>query len=130
MTIYLFAKCFSRCCQQIHNLESDLSPFLILLLAIYLVFSNPTCDRKHKEGIKPLVEAGVVSLGGPTLASHPVEGEAPNINGSGLLVRGNSIEEIRAILEKDVYATNGVWDMTKVSLHGHSFTSPFLRRPR
>ena len=64
-----------------------------------------------------MVEAGVICLGGPTLASHPAEGEAPNINGSGLLVRGNSIEEIRAILEKDVYATNGVWDMTKVSLH-------------
>ena len=94
-----------------------MTSFLILFLAIYMVFSNSTRDRKHKEGIKPLVEAGVVSLGGPTLVSHPAEGDAPNINGSGLLVRGNSIEEIRSILEKDVYATNGVWDMTKVSLH-------------
>lgn len=112
-------------CWQIHNLESDLSAFLVLCLAISPVFSDSTYDRKHKENIKPLVEAGVISLGGPTLASHPAEGEAPNINGSGLLMRGSSIKEIRAILEKDAYATNGVWDLTKVSPHGPSSTSPF-----
>lgn len=108
------------------NPKSDLylvSPklFLILLQAIYEVLTNSIHDRKHKEGIKPLVESGIISLGGPTLVSHPTEGEDPKINGSGLLVRGNSIEEIHALLEKDAYAVNGVWDIGRVSLRGPSF---------
>lgn len=119
----------SRSC----NPKSDLylvspSLFLDLLQAIYQVLFNSMHDRKHKEGIKPLVEAGIISLGGPTLVSHPTEGEDPKINGSGLLVRGNSIEEIRAILEKDAYAVNGVWDIARVSLPGPSFYIPYISR--
>ena len=69
----------------------------------------------HKEGIKPLVEAGIISLGGPTLVSHQLEGEEQQINGSVILVNKKSKAEVLEIVQRDVYSSSGIRDLDKVS---------------
>lgn len=69
---------------------------------------------QHKEGIKPLLEAGILSLGGPTLVSHRFEGEEQKINGSVIMFNEQSEDEVLKIVERDVYAKSGVWDLEKV----------------
>ncbi|KAK5789870.1 hypothetical protein VI817_008993 [Penicillium citrinum] len=68
---------------------------------------------QHKEGIKPLLEAGILSLGGPTLVSHRFEGEEQKINGSVIMFNEQSEDEVLKIVERDVYAKSGVWDLEK-----------------
>lgn len=50
------------------------------------------------------------------LESHPAEGETPTFKGSMMLAMAESVAEVRAQLEKDVYATSGVWDMEKAQI--------------
>lgn len=69
--------------------------------------------REHKKGVKLLIESGVISLGGPTLVSHPLVGE-PQINGSVLLLNADTQEEILEIVRQDIYTTSGVWDLQNV----------------
>ncbi|KAJ5585662.1 hypothetical protein N7450_005449 [Penicillium hetheringtonii] len=71
---------------------------------------------QHKEGIKPLLEAGILSLGGPTLVSHRFEGEEQKINGSVIMFNEQSEDEVLKIVERDVYAKSGVWDLEKMQI--------------
>jgi hypothetical protein len=59
---------------------------------------------QHLEGIRPLVEAGTVLLGGALL------NEAGGMIGSMMLLEAESEAAARAILERDVYTTGGVWE--------------------
>ncbi|KAJ5556506.1 hypothetical protein N7494_000421 [Penicillium frequentans] len=70
----------------------------------------------HLAGVKPLVEAGSVVSGGAMLASHPAEGEVPSFKGSMLLAVAENEAAVRAILENDIYARSGVWDMEKAQV--------------
>jgi len=58
---------------------------------------------------------------GAMLNSHPAEGEAPSFKGSMILALAESAAEARAMLEKDAYASNGVWDMEKAQIIPVSF---------
>lgn len=60
--------------------------------------------------IQPLFSIGAM------LQAHPADGESPSFKGSMLLAVAESEAEVRALLEKDVYATSGVWDMEKVQV--------------
>lgn len=60
------------------------------------------------------------------LEHHPKEGETPPMKGSFLIVQAESVEAVREILEKDVYATSGVWDVENVGFFQSSF-SPVLK---
>jgi uncharacterized protein YciI len=72
-------------------------------------------DRKHLEKIQPLIDAGTIVVGGATFDSHDAtEGENPQMTGSMLIVVSESIEDVRKIVEDDVYATSGVWDLERV----------------
>lgn len=50
------------------------------------------------------------------LASHPAEGEVPSFKGSMLLAVAENEAAVRAILENDIYARSGVWDMEKAQV--------------
>jgi hypothetical protein len=38
------------------------------------------------------------------------------MNGSALVVKADSVEEVRALLEGDIYAKSGVWDVSKAQI--------------
>lgn len=50
------------------------------------------------------------------LNSHPAEGETPSYKGSMMLAMADSEAEVRALLEKDIYGTSGVWDLEKAQI--------------
>lgn len=55
---------------------------------------------------------------GAALGAVP-QGDDPtkwDFAGSTVVLVAESVEEVRAILEKDIYTTSGVWDMEKVLL--------------
>ncbi|KAL5050306.1 hypothetical protein BDW71DRAFT_173576 [Aspergillus fruticulosus] len=66
---------------------------------------------KHLEGVKPLVEAGKVVVGGAMLNAHPSEGEMPSFKGSMLIVIGEKEEDAWEVIRNDVYTKSGVWDL-------------------
>lgn len=47
--------------------------------------------------------------------AHPEDGEAPQMNGSMLVVSAESLEKARELIAKDIYTTHGVWDIENVS---------------
>ncbi len=47
---------------------------------------------------------------------HPEEGEQAVFSGSAVVYTGDSAEEVRGVIEKDIYATSGVWDLKKVQI--------------
>ncbi|PLB38959.1 uncharacterized protein BDW47DRAFT_104008 [Aspergillus candidus] len=71
----------------------------------------------HLEGMKPLVEAGEVVLGGAMFDHHPQEGESvPAFSGSMLLVRAENTDAVKQIIKNDIYTRSGVWDEEKVQI--------------
>ncbi|KAJ6007622.1 hypothetical protein N7540_011598 [Penicillium herquei] len=65
----------------------------------------------HLEGVKPLVASGSIVAGGAMLNSHPAEGESLSFKGSMMLAVAENEAEVRALLENDIYARSGVWDL-------------------
>lgn len=55
-------------------------------------------------------------LTGAMLESHPAEGETPAFQGSMMLAVAENEAEVRAILENDIYAHSGVWDLAKAQI--------------
>jgi uncharacterized protein YciI len=53
------------------------------------------------------VRSGFFQMGGGTLAGNAV-------NGSAIIARARSEEEIMAVLKADIYARSGVWDLDKI----------------
>ncbi|KAJ5403270.1 hypothetical protein N7509_003141 [Penicillium cosmopolitanum] len=70
----------------------------------------------HLEGVKPLVAGGSIVAGGAMLNAHPAEGETPSFKGSMMLAQAENEEEVRKILENDIYVRSGVWDMEKAQI--------------
>lgn len=65
--------------------------------------------ERHLEAIRPLVEAGRVPLGGALLD------DAGTMIGSAMLLEADSEEEVRALVERDIYTREGVW--VEVEIH-------------
>ncbi|RSL49384.1 hypothetical protein CEP53_009169 [Fusarium sp. AF-6] len=70
----------------------------------------------HYEGIKPLIASGTLPVGGAIFEKHPVDGEPALFKGSVVVYSAESIDEVRTIIENDIYATAGVWDLEKVQI--------------
>jgi len=66
---------------------------------------------EHLEGVKRLIANGSWKAGGP--ASDPVSGEP---TGSMFVVEEENIASLRAILEKDAYWVNNVWDKERFEI--------------
>ncbi|CAG9983134.1 unnamed protein product [Clonostachys byssicola] len=68
----------------------------------------------HYEGIKPLIASGKLPAGvGAIFEKHPVEGEPALFKGSVVVYAAQNEAEVRKIIENDIYATSGVWDLEK-----------------
>ncbi|KAJ5196107.1 hypothetical protein N7449_006586 [Penicillium cf. viridicatum] len=78
--------------------------------------SWPLENKIHYEGVKPLVAAGKLVDGGAIFEKHLEEGKDALFKGSVVVYSANDAEEVRAIVEKDVYATSGVWDLSKAQI--------------
>ncbi|KAI8649287.1 YCII domain-containing protein [Fusarium keratoplasticum] len=70
----------------------------------------------HYEGIKPLIASGALPAGGAIFEKHPVDGEPAQFKGSVVVYSAETAEQVREIIENDVYATSGVWDLEKVQI--------------
>jgi uncharacterized protein YciI len=53
---------------------------------------------------------------GAIFEKHPVEGEPALFRGSVVVYAGESEAEVRKIIENDIYATSGVWDLEKTQI--------------
>ena len=71
---------------------------------------------EHFAALRPTAEAGLVALGGGTLASQPVEHQPLQLNGTAIILYADSKEAVLKELQADVYCTAGVWDMDKVQI--------------
>ncbi|CAJ0546459.1 Ff.00g010860.m01.CDS01 [Fusarium sp. VM40] len=61
----------------------------------------------HIKEMDQHVKSGFFQMGGGTLAGNAV-------NGSAIIARAKSEEEIIAVLKADIYARSGVWDLDKI----------------
>ena len=68
-----------------------------------------TVRPTHLEGIRPLVDAGNILMGGAILD------DAGTMAGSVILADFPSREELDAWLEHDPYVTGGVWEQVEVA---------------
>ncbi|KAF8348167.1 hypothetical protein F5887DRAFT_952421 [Amanita rubescens] len=69
---------------------------------------------RHFEVITPLIESGVVLVDGRNKAI-----------GSALIVQAENIEEVRKIIENDIYVQSGVWDKEKLLIAPFIPATPF-----
>ena len=61
------------------------------------------------------MQAGQIVLGGASLDEPVKEGSPIKINGSVMMAAADTEEEVREIIESDIYYKLGVWDASKVS---------------
>ncbi|EME44769.1 hypothetical protein DOTSEDRAFT_44888 [Dothistroma septosporum NZE10] len=71
---------------------------------------------QHLEAIGPRVQAGQIVLGGASLDEPVKEGSPIKINGSVLMAEADTEEEVRKIVESDIYYKSGVWDAAKIQI--------------
>ncbi|KAK2598270.1 hypothetical protein N8I77_011694 [Diaporthe amygdali] len=79
------------------------------------VKSEPSISD-HYEGIKPLIASGKLPAGGAIFEKHPVDGESALFKGSVVVYAAESIEQVREIIQNDVYSKSGVWDLDRVQI--------------
>lgn len=80
----------------------------------------------HLDNIKPLIEAGVVQVGGMIVQTETDVGSPrPQAAGSHLMIKAQSLEEARTIIETDIYYTSGVWDRERIVILPFISATPF-----
>ncbi|PPQ70515.1 hypothetical protein CVT26_013973 [Gymnopilus dilepis] len=72
--------------------------------------------EKHLVGAKAGHESGFIRIGGalttPDAITNP---DAPkNMVGSAFIIEAESIEQVKNMIENDIYYTSGVWDPEKL----------------
>lgn len=85
-----------------------------------IVYDKPGADRgpyrpTHLAGIPPLVEQGKLVNAG-AIYHDLVDGKPANFAGSNLTVVADTKEEVLEILNNDIFAKEGVWDMSTVKI--------------
>ena len=71
---------------------------------------------QHLKDITPKLQAGKIVLGGAMLSKQPKEGEAPDMTGSVMIIKADSEEEVRGMIENDVYTKGGAWDVENMKV--------------
>ncbi|KAF7975068.1 hypothetical protein HWV62_16140 [Athelia sp. TMB] len=87
------------------------------------VFEKRLAVRSHHlENMVDLIGKGVVKVGGVTLTPESIESAASamKMTGSMLVFHAESIDQVKAVIESDIYYTSGVWDPEKLVI------SPFM----
>lgn len=86
---------------------------------LYLILAHDATDdgaperrarvrERHLEGIRPLVDAGRMPIGGAFLDDDGV------MRGSMLVLEAEDEAEVRRLLEEDVYVREGVWERFEI----------------
>lgn len=70
----------------------------------------------HLEKVQPRVKVGQVVLGGATLDEQPTVDGTPAMNGSVMIFKADTEEEVRTLIENDEYTKNDVWDIEKMKI--------------
>jgi hypothetical protein len=68
----------------------------------------------HLEHLGGLIKAGIIRVGGVLMEPEPVDEKSPNPVGSSMIVKMSSVQEVRKMLEEDIYYTGNVWDKEKL----------------
>ncbi|KAK3942237.1 hypothetical protein QBC46DRAFT_380368 [Diplogelasinospora grovesii] len=73
---------------------------------------------EHFAGLKPAIESGLFKMGGAILDEVPADDEPFSLKfcGSTIVIMAENKEEIKAALNKDVYAKKGVWDVENAQM--------------
>jgi hypothetical protein len=77
---------------------------------------------KHLVSAKSNFENGPVTMGGGYADEFPAEGQPPQLKGSIMTMEANSKEEVLEFLKKDIYYSEGVWDLENVQIYAVSHT--------
>ncbi|KAL9110677.1 MAG: hypothetical protein Q9227_004854 [Pyrenula ochraceoflavens] len=72
--------------------------------------------QAHMAHNKPLIESDRIVVSGPTLKSKPVEGAPLEMNGSVMIIRAGSEEEVWGMVKEDPMCKAGVWDLDRTSV--------------
>ncbi|CAG7972456.1 unnamed protein product [Penicillium salamii] len=78
----------------------------------------------HYSGIQPLIAQGSLVDGGAIFEQHPQEGEDAKFLGSVVVYTGEDVDEVRRMINNDIYATSGVWDLEKIKIYPVSYFLP------
>ena len=70
----------------------------------------------HLANLKPRIESGQVVFGGAMLGKQPGEGESPAMEGSVMLIKADTEEDVRELLRIDEYTKQGAWDVEKATI--------------
>ncbi|XXH03570.1 hypothetical protein Hte_009975 [Hypoxylon texense] len=82
---------------------------------------------QHFAGLKPYVESQQFKTGGAVLNDAP-EGDDPSKwdwYGSSIVVVAETKDEVKKILENDIYTKSGVWDTEKALILAAKFAFRF-----
>jgi len=81
---------------------------------------------RHMDGVAPLIKAGIIQVGGMLLDPelHDDSDLKPAV-GSILIVKAESLSEVKAMIESDIYYTSGVWDREKLLILPFIPATPF-----
>jgi uncharacterized protein YciI len=98
-------------------MATELKEYLVIIPDLPDVLAKRQVLLKpHNQDAAPLVKAGRVPFFGSTLAHHSPEGQQVAENGTVMIIKAESEEEIREIIRKDIFTIEGVWDFGKVSI--------------
>lgn len=76
--------------------------------------------EQHIANAKALNSEGIVVSGGGYADNHPEEGQPFDFKGSIITFKAESIDQVKSILESDIYNKNGVWDLKNVKIYSVS----------
>lgn len=68
-----------------------------------------SASSQHFQGLRDRPQ---LKFGGGLLATHPGEGETLQLYGSAATIEADTREEVIAILQDDIYAKSGVWNVS------------------
>ena len=70
----------------------------------------------HVKQVMPKIESGELPYFGVTLSQHSTGGDAPEINGSIVVIKAADEATVRKMLADDPYTQAGVWDVEKAQI--------------
>jgi len=71
---------------------------------------------QHLSALTPRVEAGFWKMGGAFLNTTPIPDQTPDFAGSCMIAYASTKEEVLDVINGDVYAKEGVWDLEKMTI--------------
>ncbi|KAK7059702.1 YCII domain-containing protein [Favolaschia claudopus] len=80
---------------------------------------------KHLENAAKLTSEKVILLGGAMLTPESLTGADKKMIGSTIIYAAKTLEEVKAIVESDIYYTSGVWDPERLVILPFVSATPF-----